>query len=57
MKPKELHRRALKVIEMAADECPKPEGLDLLLTAEQLLIAADDIEGMARPKSGPVRPR
>ena len=40
MKPKDLRRRALKLIEKAEDECPKPEGFKLLLAAEQLIVAA-----------------
>jgi hypothetical protein len=51
MRPKELRQRALEVIEKAAEECPKPEGLALLLTAEQLLIAAEDIEEMGGRKN------
>jgi hypothetical protein len=48
MKPKELRRRALSVLDKAVEECPKPEGVDLVLTAQQLLVAAEDIEDIAR---------
>lgn len=44
MKPKELRRRALRVLDEAVEVCPKPEGVDLVLTAQQLLVAAEDIE-------------
>jgi hypothetical protein len=52
-KPKEMRQRALEVLKRAAEECQKPEGLDLLLTAEQLIIAADDVEEMAVEKIKP----
>ncbi|MDB5407711.1 MAG: hypothetical protein JWL84_2623 [Rhodospirillales bacterium] len=47
MKPNEMRRLALKLLEEADQEGSGPEELSLLVTAEQILIAADAFDEMA----------
>jgi hypothetical protein len=44
VEPKELRRRALEMLEKATEECPQPEAVDLVASARQLLVMADDLE-------------